>query len=194
MVVKTASVSATPGVSYVEWSAVFAGAVIALAISFIFLQFGGMIGLEIFEPNQAGDKTRGMVIAAVLWLFWVQLMSSMAGGYLAGRMRAPLGDATATESEVRDGAHGVLVWATATLVAVAAGALGSALAHLGHVDADVHKHAEIAENLAKNSAIIFGFGAAAGSLVSAAAAAWMGTIGGEHRNQALRFQLYTRKK
>lgn len=180
--------------SYVEWSTIFAGTVLALAISFIFLQFGGMIGLNVFEPEQSGEVTRGMVIAAALWLFWVQLMSSMAGGYIAGRMRTPWPDGTRDEAEVRDGAHGVLVWALATLVAVAAAAVGSALTALGaQPDADVQVHAEIAENLAKNTGIIFGFGAAAGSLVSAVAAAWMGTVGGDHRNQALRFNPFARR-
>ena len=197
MTIKTVStttgMSGTPGVSYVEWSSVLAGAVLALALSFILLQFGGLIGLSVFEPVQSDEKTRWMVVAIGLWLFWVQLMSSMAGGYLAGRMRGPIGDSSGHESEVRDGAHGLLVWATCTLVIIAASAIASALASMGvdHTHATAH-HADVAENLTKNAGIIFGFAGAAGSLVSAAAACWLSTIGGDHRNKGLRFTAFRR--
>lgn len=183
------AVSATPGVSYIEWSSILAGAVLALAISFILLQFGSLVGLSVFHPHQSDERTRWLIVAAGLWLFWVQLMSSMAGGYIAGRMRAPLSDSTDTESEVRDGTHGALVWATATLVMVAAGTISTALAAHGvDATASVEHHKEVAENITKNAGIIFGFGAAAGSFVSGAAAIWLATIGGDHRNKALRFE------
>jgi hypothetical protein len=48
----------------------------------------------------------------------------MAGGYLTGRMRRRAFDATPHESDVRDGTHGLLVWALGTL-------LGAALAIAG---------------------------------------------------------------
>jgi hypothetical protein len=40
----------------------------------------------------------------------------MAGGYLAGRMRRRALDASEHESDVRDGTHGLLVWALGTLL------------------------------------------------------------------------------
>ena len=41
----------------------------------------------------------------------------MAGGYLTGRLRRRAYDATAHEVEVRDGSHGLVVWALGVLVA-----------------------------------------------------------------------------
>ena len=51
-----------------------------------------------------------------LWFIWVAITSFGAGGYLAGRLRRPVGGANADERETRDGAHGILVWATSALV------------------------------------------------------------------------------
>ena len=180
--------------SYIEWSPIIAGTVLALAISTILLPFGSLVGLQVFEPSQSGDKTRWMVVAAALWLFWSQLMSSMAGGFIAGRMRSPLAEPSEDESELRDGAHGLLVWASATIIAVAAAAFISAISAATdqHVSTNVKQHAEIAENLTRNAGIVFGFMAAAGTLVSGVAAAWMGKIGGDHRDRAIRFNPFNR--
>lgn len=191
MVTKTTIVS--PGVSYVEWSSVIAGTILALAISIIFLQFGAMLGLNVFEPTQSGATTRGMVITAAAWLFWVQLVSSLAGGYTAGRMRAVLPEIATSESEVRDGAHGLLVWALGTILAVIAAAVGSFFASIGgDLSPAVERHQEIAEHLTKNTAIVFGFVAAAGSFVSAAASCWAAIAGGRQRNEMLEFRIFTR--
>jgi len=186
--------TSTSDVSYVEWSPVFAGTVVALAISIILVQFGSLVGLEAFEPTQSGEKTRWLVVAAAGWLFWSQLMASMAGGFLAGRLRSPLGEPSEDESELRDGAHGLLVWATATVIAVGAAALFSALGAAAgpEATASVKRHADIAEDVTRNAGIVFGFVAAAGSLVSGVAAAWMAKIGGDHRDKAIRFNPFNR--
>ena len=55
-------------------------------------------------------------IAAALWVLWVQISSFMAGGYLAGRMRRRHGDATEYELDIRDGSHGLIVWALGVLL------------------------------------------------------------------------------
>jgi hypothetical protein len=52
-----------------------------------------------------------------MWILWVQLMASFAGGYLTGRMRRRAGDASEYESDIRDGSNGLVTWALATLVA-----------------------------------------------------------------------------
>src|SRR5690606_4550424 len=68
-------------------------------------------------------------IAAALWLLWVQISASVAGGYIAGRMRRRHGDATEYESDIRDGSHGLVVWGLSTLVAgfiAYSGAIGAA--------------------------------------------------------------------
>lgn len=175
------SPSDTQGVSYVEWSAVIAGAVLACAVSLVLLQFGNALGLSIARFPRDQVITSGKVLVVGLWLLWVQLMASMSGGYLAGRMRGTWGNANA-ESEIRDGAHGLLVWATSSLVAVAAATIAAfltALATQHGVDSDV----EVPADMLRRSSVILGFSLAASSLVSAVAAWWMGTLGGDHRDK-----------
>src|SRR6201999_1604817 len=57
-----------------------------------------------------------MAVAIAIWSIWVLVSSLIAGGYLAGRFRHRTYDATEHESDVRDGAHGLLVWALAALL------------------------------------------------------------------------------
>jgi hypothetical protein len=101
--------------SVVEWPAVFAGAVLAAALSFVFLTFGTAIGLSATSP-WPGSGLSAKVIAsiAVFWVLAQQIGSLMIGGYVAGRMRtrwSEVGD----EAEFRDGLHGGLVWAMGVL-------------------------------------------------------------------------------
>ncbi|MER2536527.1 MAG: hypothetical protein ABTQ31_15345 [Rhizobiaceae bacterium] len=104
--------------SYVDWPAIFAGVVVASAISFILLTFGSAIGLSMTSARE-GQSASLFWIAVVggLWILWVHLVASFAGGYLTGRMRRRIGDATEYESDVRDGSNGVVTWGLATLVA-----------------------------------------------------------------------------
>lgn len=114
------TVRAVPGEakSYIDWAAVVAGAVLSSAISLVLLTFGAAIGLSMISPFE-GEGTSGPVfaIALGLWVLWVVVSSFIAGGYLAGRMRRRAWDATPHEVEVRDGAHGLTVWALGVLVA-----------------------------------------------------------------------------
>ena len=175
------------GTSYVEWSSVIAGTVLAAAISFIFLQFGSGLGLAA-SKEWAGepDKVRWTLILTGLWLIWVQVSASLAGGYVAGRMRRPLADATPHESEIRDGLHGLLVWASGTALAILGVAFASLLAALAPHHADMAQGemaANVTAHFAKTAGIIAGFGVLATSLISAVAAYWAGTCGGDHRDQ-----------
>jgi hypothetical protein len=52
-----------------------------------------------------------------VYLILVALAAYGLGGYVAGHLRHPLSGATGDQIEVRDGAHGLLVWALATLLA-----------------------------------------------------------------------------
>lgn len=103
--------------SYVDWPAIFAGAVLATAISFVLITFGSAIGLSMSsaEPG-SGVSLSWLAIVAGLWLLWVQISSFLAGGYLTGRLRRRHGDATEHESDVRDGSHGLVMWALGLLV------------------------------------------------------------------------------
>jgi hypothetical protein len=116
--------------SYIDWAAIIAGIVLASAISVVLLAFGSAIGLSFADFGAAADVNPiWIAIAAATWLLWVQISSFMAGGYLTGRMRRRFFDASEHESDVRDGAHGLLVWAGALVVGalIAAGGVGAAL-------------------------------------------------------------------
>lgn len=124
-----AATPASSDASYVDWGAVLAGAALATAISFVLLTFGAALGLGLSSPREGeGVSVVVFVIAAGLWIVWVQVSSFMAGGYVTGRLRRRINDSTEHEVDVRDGLHGLLVWATGALVGavLAASALGGA--------------------------------------------------------------------
>jgi len=116
----------------IDWPAVIAGAVLTAAISFVLLTFGTGIGLSITSPYpREGVSVTGWLIILALWLMWVSLSSFFAGGYLAGRMRRAIG-LSPHETEVRDGVHGLLVWAVGLLLsALIALWTASGVAHTG---------------------------------------------------------------
>ena len=106
--------------NYVDWGAIAAGVFVSLAVTSVFLAFGSAIGLSMtsFQPS-ASAPVIGLVIAAALWFLWVQVSSFMGGGYVAGRLRRRIGDAKAHEVEMRDGAHGLIVWAVNIVIGAA---------------------------------------------------------------------------
>jgi len=173
------------GASYVEWAPIIAGAVLAGAVSLLLLQFGAAIGIAADYAITAADSDLAWrIVAIAIWLFWVALLSSLLGGYLAGRMRSPIPDATPHEAEFRDGVHGLLVWATVSVVTVAALGLGSAIVALAP-NPPATPEAQDIMRLKANAGMIFAFGGTAGAIVSAVAAWWAGTMGGEHRDKAV---------
>lgn len=108
----------TDTASHMDWSAVFAGALLASAFGFVMVSFGSGLGLSMTGPvGGEGVSPTLVAIMVGLWTTWVVVSSFMAGGYLAGRMRRRAVDATAHEVEVRDGSHGIVVWALGVLVA-----------------------------------------------------------------------------
>ena len=103
--------------SYVEWATVWAGAMAALAVSFLLLTFGSAVGLASVSPwTTTSSSATAVTIGAGLWLLLVNTWAFALGGYLAGRMRHKRSGATPTEVNFRDGAHGALVWSTAVVI------------------------------------------------------------------------------
>lgn len=116
------------GTSYVEWGAVFAGAIVASAISFVLLTAGAAIGLSLISPYGHESYSKTAASLAVFWSVAVPILAFLAGGYIAGRMRVAWADASHDEVQFRDGVHGLLVWGlgivlAATLAFLAAGAV-----------------------------------------------------------------------
>nr|WP_306267767.1 hypothetical protein [Pararhizobium sp. IMCC3301] len=182
----TGPATVAPSSSYLEWGAIMGGAVLAGGISVVLLQFGAGTGLAMGSATLADGSASWNVLVAGLYVVIVAIASSSAGGYIAGRMRSKWADSTVEEVEFRDGAHGLVVWAVATLgVAVVMGAL-TAISALGAAAAAAAT--DIPENtlrLTANVSAIFSFASAAGALLGAAAAWFSATLGGEHRDQGL---------
>ena len=104
--------------SYVDWSAILAGSATAAAIATLMAGFGAALGLSAVsvEPGE-GSVNVAMVIGAV-FLVLTLVASYGAGGYIAGRMRRRVDQASADEVSVHDGLNGLAVWAVGTLVTV----------------------------------------------------------------------------
>jgi hypothetical protein len=120
--------------SYVDWPAIIAGVVLASAISLVLLTFGSALGLSFINFRAGADVLPLWVaIAGASWLLWVQVSSFMAGGYLTGRLRKRHLDATEHESDVRDGAHGLIVWAGGLVVGaiIATGGVSALVSAVG---------------------------------------------------------------
>lgn len=118
----------------VSWSAVFAGAVIALALSAALIILGSAFGFAAFSPfTDQGLSLTTIGIVTILWLIFTQIVASAAGGYLAGRLRIRW-SIQPDEVFFRDTAHGFLAWSVATAlmfsIAAIAGGVG---AHSGAI-------------------------------------------------------------
>jgi len=139
--------------SYVDWPAIIAGIVLASAISIVLIAFGSAVGLSFvdFGYNPSANASPIFVgIAAASWFLWVQVSSFMAGGYLTGRLRRRYFDANEDESDLRDGAHGLLVWAGGAVIGaiMAVSGLGAAAGMVGGAAATV---TEAASNVAEDA-------------------------------------------
>ena len=101
----------------VSWGAVFAGAVGAAAFSLILILLGTGLGLSAVSPwAHDGISAEAASISTVVWITVVQILASILGGYLAGRLRSRWVTVHTHEVYFRDTAHGFLAWSVATLL------------------------------------------------------------------------------
>lgn len=172
-----------------DLGSVAAGALIAVAITVVLSQFAAGIGYSIDSPL----RTEGLaatfgIIGAGIWLLFTQVISSMLGGYVTGRLRTHSLATDTHEVEVRDGMHGLATWALSTLLVVigvgVVAAFGSAFA----VADEVSTAAETVTDAEANAAIIFGFANAATSLLAGVVAWWAAVKGGDHRDTQADFR------
>jgi hypothetical protein len=101
----------------VSWGAVIAGAAGAAALSLVLFLLGTGLGLAVVSP-WASDGISGTTagVSTIVWVTVVQLLASVLGGYLAGRLRTRWITVHTDEVFFRDTAHGFLAWAVATLL------------------------------------------------------------------------------
>ncbi|MEZ5843235.1 MAG: hypothetical protein R3D27_05810 [Hyphomicrobiaceae bacterium] len=116
---------ATP--NYTEWGAVWAGAISALAVSFVLLAFGAAVGLSAVSPwSVTSSSLTAVGLGSAFWILLVSLWSFALAGYLSARLRHRWSDTADDEVEFRDKAHGLLAWATAvTVAAIVASGIGA---------------------------------------------------------------------
>src|SRR3954469_23277648 len=102
--------------SAVAWGAIFAGAAAAAVLSLILVILGTGLGLSALSPwANEGASAKTLGIGTGVWVIFMQLASSVLGGYIAGRLRTRWLNLDTDEVAFRDTAHGFLAWAVATL-------------------------------------------------------------------------------
>jgi len=112
--------------SGVSWAAVIGGAFVTAAFALVLIILGIGFGLSWVSPwSGAGEGSKAIGAAAIVWLIATQAIASGLGGYLVGRLRRRWPTVHTHEVYFRDTAHGVLVWAVA--VVITAAFLGSAV-------------------------------------------------------------------
>lgn len=114
----------------VSWGAVFAGAVGAAAFSLILILLGTGLGLSVVSPwAHDGISATTASVSTIVWITVVQILASVLGGYLAGRLRSRWVTVHTHEVYFRDTAHGFLAWSVATLLmaSLLSSAVGSIL-------------------------------------------------------------------
>ena len=116
--------------SQVDWGPVIAGALTAAALASVLHAFAAAIGLAVSSTAPTWrDASIALWILSGVYLVFVALVAYGVGGYVAGLLRERYGAAgtpvttnpatvVVDEVETRDGLHGLLVWALATLLTV----------------------------------------------------------------------------
>ncbi|WP_309667405.1 hypothetical protein [Tabrizicola sp.] len=135
--------------SYLDWAAIFGGAVVAVAIASVFTGFGAALGLSTISAEPGEGSFNLMLILSAIWVVVTLVASYMAGGYIAGRMRRRVDSVSADEVTARDGLNGLVVWGLGIIVSVFV--LGTA----------------VSTTVATVGAVASGAGAVAGSVVQA---------------------------
>jgi hypothetical protein len=117
----------------VYWGPIIAGALTAAALASVLHAFAAAIGLAVSSTAPTWrDASIALWILSGVYLVFVALVAYGVGGYVAGLLRERYGSATSgaapastnaatmvvEEVEMRDGLHGLLVWALATLLSV----------------------------------------------------------------------------
>jgi hypothetical protein len=175
--------------SAASWGAIFAGALVAIAVSLILLALGSGLGFASISPwSDQGAGATTFTVTAAIWLIVTQWVSAIFGGYIVGRLRTRWIGTHTHEIFFRDTAHGLVTWSLATVVVVAivaasisAGIGGGVRAVSSVVAAGAQGASQGAAMTAPNSS--FGYGI--DKLFRPAGAGAAGT-GGDARGEATR--------
>lgn len=189
-----------------DWPAILIGAAVAAGVASVFATFGLAVGLATISPYEGGGSAFAEMLALALWAVWTAVSSVMVGAYIAGRMRRKTGSVSPDEVSVRDGIHGLAVWAVALLLGawLAGGGIGAAVdtaaqmtdgivaampetggATAGATDQQAVMPAPTEEQVeaARRYSVISAFVTAASLMIAAAGAYWAAGVGGRHRDE-----------
>jgi hypothetical protein len=126
---RTEIVAVGTATSFLQWTPVFAGALVASAVSLVLIAFGTALGLGIVSSSPTWrDTSPTLTMVSGLFLLLAALVSFGVGGYVAGRLRERWDPSAHSDVvEFRDGTHGIVAWALAVVITgvVAAASLAS---------------------------------------------------------------------
>src|ERR1700675_5119312 len=106
--------------SAASWPAIIAGAFVAASVSLVLLALGSGLGFASISPWPGhGVSAKTFAITTAIWLIVMQWVSSGFGGYITGRLRTRWVGTHTHEVFFRDTAHGLGMWAVATVVGAA---------------------------------------------------------------------------
>jgi len=102
--------------SGIHWASILGGAVGATAVSAMLVPLGSAFGFSSISAWR--DLGHNALVFSTNWAIWLvvmQWLSSLVGGYIAGRLRVKWADTHSDEVFFRDTVHGFLAWGVATL-------------------------------------------------------------------------------
>jgi hypothetical protein len=115
---RTEIVAVETATSFLQWTPVIAGALVASALSLVLIAFGSAIGLSILSSSPTWrDASPALAVLSGLFLLLTAVASFGLGGYVAGRLRERWHLSAHNDVvEFRDGTHGVVAWALAVVI------------------------------------------------------------------------------
>ena len=115
---RTEIVAVETATSFLQWTPVIAGALVASALSLVLIAFGSAIGLSILSSSPTWrDASPALAVLSGLFLLLTAVASFGLGGYVAGRLRERWHQSAHNDVvEFRDGTHGVVAWALAVVI------------------------------------------------------------------------------
>ncbi len=100
-----------------QWTPIVAGALAATAVSSILVTFAATVGLGVSSAAPTWrDASIALWLLSGIYLVLQALVSFGCGGYIAGRVRAPVAAGDVEDVERRDGFHGIAAWALAVVL------------------------------------------------------------------------------
>ena len=101
-----------------SWRAVFAGALVAVAVTFFLLSLGSGVGLSLISiPQATANTARNALTLGAIYFFVAQAFGLVVGGYLAGRLMGPVLESE-DEELFHSTTHGLVVWALSVVATV----------------------------------------------------------------------------